>query len=188
MTAPLYGWRHWTRTDAGELVSPLKPLPAQWAGPTAYAICPHGQDIPSPFCPCGIYFVTAAESLFDDPEIWVELRSMEVRSPHLLPQVNNLVTFGHAVGGVAVDPNRAEIWGVAQPQRPYRAAGYRIDGVLFAGESPRNTELARRFGVPWRVGINLSAACELRAHVEKTIATPTTTSPHDRLHKTGDLR
>ena len=165
MPARVYGWRHWTRDKDGKLVSPLKPKPVRWDGATAHAICPHGNAVLSAHCPCGIYFVTADESLFDDPEIWIELRWTEAHAPHLLPGVDNLVTFGHAVGETGTDPNRAEIWGVAQPQRPMRAAGYRIDGILFAAESPRNSELARRFGVPWRAGINLATARKLRADV-----------------------
>jgi hypothetical protein len=164
-TEKIFGWRHWVLQDDLSLTSPLKAhKDVGWKGATIYCRCTHGYPPPSPKCLCGIYFIDDAPAFFLDNAAWAGFREFAQTSPELLPWVKNVVTYGHSVGKTDIDPNCQATWG-SEARGERRAAGYRIVGFLFAGESWRNSGLAESFGVPYRIGINLDAAQELQAAV-----------------------
>ncbi|GAC83526.1 hypothetical protein GP2_013_00020 [Gordonia paraffinivorans NBRC 108238] len=126
-----FGWRLWTLDSAGRIRSPMFDTGRAVDHPSIVADCPHGHEVPSAACRCGIYFVPhwfpfhrAVDDLLDGDF-----------TAHAL-------TWGVAIGGVDVDPG-GDQWGI----RPRRTGRFRILGGMVPEEAPQPA-----LPVPWRRG------------------------------------
>ncbi|MCD2145017.1 hypothetical protein [Gordonia paraffinivorans] len=128
-----FGWRLWQLAAAGGLRSPMFDTGRAVDHPSIVADCPHGHEVPSAACRCGIYFV---------PHWFPFNRFVEDR---LFDGdcTNYALTWGVAVGGVDVDPS-GDRWGI----RPRRTGRFRILGGLIPEDAPQPS-----LPVPWRRGV-----------------------------------
>lgn len=177
MTGQSFGWRHWTLSDAGELVSPYRhdttdlagTLGEHWGaarftGNTYVCSCPHGNTPPSVECTCGIYYVDETLAFFTDTEAWYRYWRIPT---HERAKVANVVTFGRAVGESITDRvYDNETWGDdSRPAR--RAAAYEVLGILFPTYTTRPAvwSAIRSLQVPFDFGMELPSGLRLEAVV-----------------------
>ncbi|WP_278264056.1 hypothetical protein [Nocardia sp. AG03] len=127
-----FGWRVWHGAADGLLRSPVLGTPSP--GVQLAAVCPHGNEVPSASCICGVHYVTRAENFFAAVEYmsnpstpgFVELR----------PQV---YTFGAAIGPTMLDADLDELW----LERPTRARVFHILAIMIPTVSRAVSEAAR---------------------------------------------
>jgi len=136
-----FGYKLW-RVPSGlsRLVSPFEG--GLLTGLSLDAKCPHGNEAPSPDCPCGVHYVPDLGAFYQFP-----------RDPALLKDADTdmhsriAVTFGAAVGGIAADCES----GVGC----LRATRYRVLAIFVAdGLAPERDPLQQQYECPLSVGIS----------------------------------
>lgn len=160
-----FGWRLWLISPKdGRLASSFTYTPCDTA--TVTATCDHGNTVPSDDCVCGVHYVPnvvhfarSVETILEANGIRWSRADTSDEIPVGMPRSHIALTFGAAVGRIALDNKPLEKWG----ERPMRSSVYRILHICVPRDFAHHRVLEHRYKVPVTFGTDPRSA--LRAEL-----------------------